>query len=95
MVQKYKEMPIIIEAFELKTKDNISEKEIFHNAVCWIKQNPLVAHTAFYNQKGVYIVTPERTMLAKLGDFIVKSQYKKFYPCKPDIFHKTYEKVET
>ena len=28
------------------------------------------------------------------GDYIIKGVQGEFYPCKPDIFHKTYEQVE-
>ena len=30
---------------------------------------------------------------AKKGDWIIKGVNGEFYPCKPDIFEKTYEKV--
>jgi hypothetical protein len=32
-------------------------------------------------------------MKASIGDFIIKGVNGEFYPCKPDIFEKTYEKV--
>lgn len=28
------------------------------------------------------------------GDFIIKGAHGEFYPCKPDIFEKTYEEVK-
>jgi hypothetical protein len=34
-------------------------------------------------------------MTASIGDYIIKDVDGKFYPCKPDIFKKTYEFVET
>lgn len=40
------------------------------------------------------IVTLEGTMRADLGDWIIKGVNGEFYPCKPDIFDKTYEPVE-
>ena len=33
-------------------------------------------------------------MFAKTGDYIIKGVQGEFYPCKPDIFKETYEKVE-
>ena len=33
-------------------------------------------------------------MVAKTGDYIIKGVQGEFYPCKPDIFKETYEKVE-
>lgn len=32
-------------------------------------------------------------MQASTGDYIIKGVNGEFYPCKPDIFEKTYEKV--
>ena len=33
-------------------------------------------------------------MIASLGDYIIKGVSGELYPCKPDIFKLTYEKVE-
>lgn len=32
-------------------------------------------------------------MTAQLGDYIIRGINGEFYPCKPDIFEKTYEEV--
>lgn len=40
------------------------------------------------------INTLEGVMTASPGDYIIKGVNGEFYPCKPDIFAKTYEKVE-
>lgn len=40
-----------------------------------------------------YIVTLEGEMCADKGDWIIKGVNGEFYPCKPDIFEKTYEPV--
>jgi len=42
----------------------------------------------------VVIPTLEGDMIANIGDYIIKGVNGEFYPCKPDIFHKTYEKIE-
>ena len=42
----------------------------------------------------IKIKTLEGEMLASIGDFIIKGVDGEFYPCKPDIFQKTYEEVE-
>ena len=41
----------------------------------------------------LHINTLEGVMTASLGDWIIKGIRNEFYPCKPDIFEKTYEKV--
>ncbi|MBF0793326.1 hypothetical protein [Mammaliicoccus lentus] len=40
------------------------------------------------------IDTLEGTMRVNYKDYIVKGVEGEFYPCKPDIFHKTYELIE-
>lgn len=45
------------------------------------------------NNPYVPIETLEGTMRASVGDYIIKGVNGEFYPCKPDIFEKTYEKV--
>ena len=41
------------------------------------------------------INTLEGDMLARPGDWIIRGVNGEFYPCKPDIFDKTYEAAET
>lgn len=43
----------------------------------------------------IYIDTLEGVMRADCGDWIIKGVNGEFYPCKPDIFEKTYEPVES
>jgi hypothetical protein len=40
------------------------------------------------------IPTLEGDMTASAGDFIIKGVKGEFYPCKPDIFEATYEKID-
>ena len=42
----------------------------------------------------IEIPTLEGIMRANHLDFIIKGVSGEYYPCKPDIFKKTYEKVE-
>jgi hypothetical protein len=37
------------------------------------------------------IKTPNGTMIASFGDYIIKNANGEIYPCKPDIFEETYE----
>lgn len=46
------------------------------------------------NGHNVKIRTLEGLMTAQMGDWIIKEVSGEFYPCKPDIFAKTYEQVE-
>lgn len=40
------------------------------------------------------IQTLEGVMEASVGDYIIKGVNGEFYPCKPDIFEKTYEAAD-
>ena len=46
------------------------------------------------NKKPIIrIETLEGETTARLGDWIIKGINGEFYPCKPDIFEKTYEPI--
>jgi hypothetical protein len=41
------------------------------------------------------IETLEGTMRASAGDWIIKGIHGEFYPCKPDVFEKTYDRSDS
>ena len=43
--------------------------------------------------EGITIMTLEGNMLVQAGDWIIKGIKGEFYPCKPDIFEATYERI--
>lgn len=43
---------------------------------------------------GLKIFTLEGSHMASIGDMIIKGVAGEFYPCKPDIFAKTYENLD-
>lgn len=78
---KYRKKPVVIEAIQLRP-DTVNECLEFCEGK--IKGHPLT---------GVVIETLEGDMLADNGDYIIKGVQGELYPCKPDIFEQTYEKV--
>lgn len=46
---------------------------------------------AYKTDIELYIETLEGTMHASAGDYIITGVNGELYPCKPDIFQKTYE----
>ena len=84
---KYRKKPVIIEAFKLGTDEH--PNWFTNNNSCMIINR---------DQSGLAlqadIKTLEGTMTANLGDFIIQGVKGEIYPCKPDIFEATYEKVE-
>lgn len=85
MIKKYRKKPVVIEAIKL-TKDNIIDVLTFCNNC-----GNIIASNE--DDMGLSILTLEGTMLANIGDYIIKGVKGEFYPCKPDIFMQTYEEV--
>lgn len=85
---KYRKKPVIIEAIQFEdNSDRIIEIHEFMGGDT-IRVN--------YEDKDnpyLKIETLEGTMKASVGDYIIKGVNGEFYPCKPDIFEKTYEGV--
>lgn len=57
------------------------------------RKKPVVVD-AYQTQKSMYIETLEGIMHAEPGDWIITGVNGEKYPCKPDIFEKTYESVD-
>lgn len=77
-VLKYIKNPIVIEAVEYNGM-NSNEIEAFTG-------QPIGRETG----KPIIIKTLEGEHIASLGDYIIKGISGEFYPCKPNIFRKTY-----
>ena len=56
------------------------------------RKKPVVVE-AYKTDKEVVIHTLEGDMKASIGDYIITGVNGEKYPCKPDIFEKTYEAV--
>lgn len=57
------------------------------------KKKPVVIQ-AYQTDVELKIETLEGVMTASPGDYIIQGVKGEIYPCKPDIFEMTYEKVE-
>jgi len=84
--------PVTIEFVEW-TGENLKEIIMFtgrHETASgwsWEKFEEVVA------ESGLKIFTLEGHHMATIGDLIIKGVHGEFYPCKPDIFAKTYDVV--
>ncbi len=56
------------------------------------RKKPVVIE-AYQTDKEIDIETLEGVMHASVGDYIITGVHGEQYPCKPDIFMQTYEKV--
>jgi len=94
MVQKFRKKPVVIEAIKY---DNLNYKEVCEFIGITLAPD-LESETAYLAGKGapifsLSIPTLEGKMKAMPNDWIIKGVNGEFYPCKPDIFEKTYEAV--
>ena len=84
---KYRKNPIVVEA-----KQYLNDAESY-NILHWVNEGQhknKKEHAAWIN--GVMIIpTLEGDHTANVGDWIIEGVNGEFYPCKPDIFKKTYE----
>lgn len=83
MALRYRKKPIVIEAMQLtfKNRDKIIEFGEGNVTLSW-RDGYL---------EGAFVSTLEGGIYATYGDYIVKGVDGEFYPCKPDVFEKTYE----
>lgn len=92
-IKKYKKKPVIIEALEY-TEDNYEYAiQFVGKENCIVKVYDTLDPNKESPKISFAIRTLEGDMIANKGDFIIKGVNGEFYPCKPDIFWKTYEEV--
>ena len=78
----YRKRPVQVEAARLTT-------DYWWDVARWCD-----GETVGQNPHAVLkIETLEGTMTAYVGDYVIRGVEGEFYPCKPDIFHQTYEEV--
>jgi hypothetical protein len=83
---KYRKKPVVIEAVRWEGS-TYSWNRIQEMGEIKTEPGEMGTHS-------FYILTLEGKMKAENGDWIIKGVNGEFYPCKPDIFEKTYEKVD-
>ena len=88
--QRYRKKPLIIEAIQF----NIDNTEYIKS---WLRKNNVNYSEGFREETvlvEILINTLEGPMIASYGDYIIKGIHGEFYPCKPDIFEKTYDLIK-
>ena len=87
---KFRKKPIVIDAVIWNGK-NFDEIMNFINEKHGHKLAYENAEEAAIKSKSIYINTLEGVMKATESDYIIKGVNGEFYPCKPDIFLKSYD----
>ncbi len=98
-MKKFRKKIVEVEAIQFNGNSNIQQIEKFVGRKL---KYELESETAYVAGKGppifsLLIETKEGTMKAFSGDWIIKEPFptgdRDFYPCKPEIFDKTYEEI--
>jgi hypothetical protein len=94
MINKYIKRPVVIEAIQY-TGDNLREVLDFTGKhpdwSKWFDSFEQYQDHVNNDSKIFKIITLEGTMNALPGDYIIRGVNGEHYPCKPDIFEKTYD----
>jgi hypothetical protein len=85
---KFRKNPVVIEAIQFD-RNNWEDVKEFTNCNAKI----ITIERRIDGKATTIISTLEGDMTATEGDWIIKGVNGEFYPCKPDIFEKTYEPV--
>lgn len=98
--KKYRKKPVVVEAIRLNSyaeEDIKNVLEFMGQTVNsdYITQEKFSEYCFMCRQGGgLPINTLEGKIKASIGDYIIRGVNGEYYPCKPDIFRKTYEPVE-
>lgn len=86
----YKKKPVVIKAIQWTGK-NLREVIDFTGLHDSAKKWSWAEYEEVVKREGLKIFTLEGPLMASIGDYIIRGVAGEFYPCKPDIFEKTYE----
>mgnify|MGYP001594993001 FL=1 len=84
-MMKFRKKPVVIDATQI-TASIFDAPHPNPDHIQGITYDPV--------QRCAFIDTLEGRMRADMGDWIIRGVKNELYPCKPDIFAATYEKVE-
>lgn len=99
---RYRKKPVIVEALQWNGNNVIDIYNFLEDENVETQYEVNIEGKNFYIDfsRGqcvtgdLMIKTLEGAMKADIGDYIIKGVNGEFYPCKPDIFEKTYEEVK-
>jgi len=83
-VYSYKKKPVIVDALQYDGHNYKELKDFVGNALFRVDPTGV-------NQPSIHTLEGDHLVIE--GDYVIKGIKGEFYPCKEDIFHKTYEMV--
>lgn len=101
MVQQFRKKPVVIEAIQFTERSVMQMYKFINGENSVVIKNDIDAgkwedYERSIIKNGYSFKTLEsdgETQKAILGDWIIKGVNGEFYPCKPDVFDKTYDQV--
>jgi hypothetical protein len=87
---KYRRKPVVpvaIEALQFKVTNGIGNHQ---EIIDFVDQKLTIVDMG----DSIIIPTFEGDIKCSLNDYVIKGINGEFYPCKPDVFEKTYELIE-
>jgi hypothetical protein len=89
---KFRKKPVEVEAYKFTEE---SKNQVYR----WANEIQQNVQPSWQDNKPCLLIpTLEGEMVCSLGDYLIKepfpTDWRKVYPCKPDIFEKTYEVAE-
>ncbi len=91
MVSKYRKKPVVVDAEKWMANGDHPKVRAWDSVVGLAETCPQCNHDFLNHGK---IDTLEGSHIVCPGDWIIRGVKGEYYPCKPDIFTATYEKVE-
>lgn len=88
MHHQYRKKPAVIEAFQI-TADRVYDDSLWPD---WLKRAYETGEVYRVNDK-LMVVALGGHVLVEVDDWIIMGVKGELYPCKPDIFQETYERV--
>lgn len=96
--KQYRKKPVVIEAMRLMSYTELLLPGSWNDNKGgdiwrWMNRNGAEIQLGEHEDGLAYgiISTLEGNMRVDIGDWIIRGVHGEFYPCKPDIFEKTYE----
>ncbi|AQZ45551.1 hypothetical protein B5S25_02010 [Paenibacillus larvae subsp. pulvifaciens] len=92
-MKKYRKKPVVVSAGRWWRKGDVPDaqiRELDHDGVCKnicrVCGNPTSLHGHCKTLESWLVVCP--------GDYIIRGVKGEYYPCKPDVFERTYKLLE-
>lgn len=95
-MNRYRKKPVVIEAVLWTGKNH---REMWNFLTGKVDEYMTAYEDTFYIDHdkvvgGLIIRTRAGEQAANIGDYIIKNDAGEFFPCRPDIFEATYERMD-